>query len=808
MREKELRLALVCYGGVSLAVYMHGVTKEIQKLARASKVYHAAPDPADRASLDYASAADSADRETDSEVAYYDMLQTIGRKLDLRVIVDVIAGASAGGINGIFLGRALAHDLTLDAHRDMWLRFADVTRLMEPRNMPGRFSKFYLLPLIWGFTKRRLKRFAPNPEVREKVLMMLRARWFRPPFSGRRFSAMMLEAFAAMGGGSGSGSLLPAGHKLDLYVSVTDFFGYRQTIALHDPPVIEEREHRHILRLQYLRDSDGRAVTDFDDRNLPGLAFAARATSSFPGAFPPARLAEFDSLLRDQGHDWLGRADFIERNFMPYAAAGDDPAATSFIDGSVLNNKPFAEAIRALQGRHAHRQVDRRIVYIDPNPYRGNQPVSMRPPGFLRTLRGALSDIPRNEPIRDDLDWANALSEQVRRLKQVVDAVRPEISELVYSLIDADLMTAPNIATLAQWRNTLNNVAAERAGYAYDSYLQLKVMSVLDDLCALIHGIDVGHSGGTQPADLTRRLEAWAHETGVFPARRAEPGSEPSEAPAWLDYLRRFDVGFRLRRLHFVIRRLNELYQSPPAGAEAEADIACLDEFKTVLYGVRDRLLRCVEPDNYGEGLRQQAKAFGAGGEAGALGTFVGELGDAMDLVALDQAADEIFSVMALNYLPDAMRRELLLAYLGFPFFDVLTLPITRWRDLDELDEIKVDRISPDDSQAIRKGGAEATLKGIELGHFGAFFSRRYRENDYLWGRLHGADRLVDIVAGAAGAAMGEAEQTSIKQALFRSILRAEAKHLRRIPDVIVDVGREIDAMAPVRRSDLPPTRQ
>ena len=36
MQEKELRLALVCYGGISLAVYMHGVSKEILKLARAS----------------------------------------------------------------------------------------------------------------------------------------------------------------------------------------------------------------------------------------------------------------------------------------------------------------------------------------------------------------------------------------------------------------------------------------------------------------------------------------------------------------------------------------------------------------------------------------------------------------------------------------------------------------------------------------------------------------------------------------------------------------------------------------------------
>ena len=42
MREKELRIALVCFGGVSLAVYMHGITKEILKLARASGALHAA----------------------------------------------------------------------------------------------------------------------------------------------------------------------------------------------------------------------------------------------------------------------------------------------------------------------------------------------------------------------------------------------------------------------------------------------------------------------------------------------------------------------------------------------------------------------------------------------------------------------------------------------------------------------------------------------------------------------------------------------------------------------------------------------
>ena len=40
-RLTEVRLALVCYGGVSLAVYMHGMTKELFKLVRASRVFEA-----------------------------------------------------------------------------------------------------------------------------------------------------------------------------------------------------------------------------------------------------------------------------------------------------------------------------------------------------------------------------------------------------------------------------------------------------------------------------------------------------------------------------------------------------------------------------------------------------------------------------------------------------------------------------------------------------------------------------------------------------------------------------------------------
>ena len=101
MRERELRLAVVCYGGVSLAVYTHGVTKEIQKLVRASKILYGL-DKSSRHETSYSAASDDGSRrETDTEEIYFDLLETIARKLELRVIVDVVAGASAGGINAV-----------------------------------------------------------------------------------------------------------------------------------------------------------------------------------------------------------------------------------------------------------------------------------------------------------------------------------------------------------------------------------------------------------------------------------------------------------------------------------------------------------------------------------------------------------------------------------------------------------------------------------------------------------------------------------------------------------------------------------
>src|SRR5262249_57684789 len=90
------------------------------------------------------------------------------------------------------------------------------------------------------------------------------------------------------------------------------------------------------------------------------------------------------------------------------------------------------------------------------------------------------------------------------------------------------------------------------------------------------------------------------------------------------------------------------------------------------------------------------------------------------------------------------------------------------------------DRVSPVDAVALRAGATSATLKGAELRHFAGFFSRSLRESDYLWGRLDGAERLIDIICDAASPdiSLDRREIDKIKVAAFHPILATEEQHI------------------------------
>lgn len=754
MKQIEVRLAVVLYGGVSLAVYIHGVTREILNLVRASKLYHAGPGGAPPAG--------------DSTAVYHELLRTLSPSIDLRVVVDLISGASAGGINGVMLGKALAHDLPLEPHRDLWLGNADVTSLSAPGSLLGRVSKAALAPLFDQILIRRFGQQVADAETRAKLRQFIQAQWFRPPFSGERFAGWMLDACDAMEQrAEQGGTLLPPGHRLDLFVTLTDYRGHRHRILLHDPPSVDETEHRRIICFTCRRALSGDVVSEFGPADAPSLVFAARATASFPGAFPPATIEEMDRVLAGRGRSWPSRQGFI----LDKLAAGDPTAAANsggyFIDGSVVMNKPFSPVIHALGNRPASREVVRRIIYVDPNPHseaqhRGDQGT----PGFFRTILTALALIPRNEPIADDLRAIQERNEHARRMAEVLAAADPLVERQVDEIVDADPDNPPTIAEVARYRNEANERAHAGAGLAYLSYQTLKLRRLIDRLAALVAALVAATGATGDAAQVSLLLDRMIAPNGEGGIGRLVP------------FLRMFDVDFRVRRIRFVIRRLNELYRTiEDTGLRLES--GAMDDLKAALYEVMDRLT-CKWGVN-AHGPEAAAAAVEVARAAGAYETpglaLFAPLEASMGLINIDRDLDEIIALMGFAYLPPVARRAVTMSYVGFAFYDLITFPMLQWTDIEEINEVLVDRISPADAKGF--GPDKVMLRGTALMSFGAFFNRAWREHDYLWGRLNAADRLVDVLISAVGTRLAQPiEADRLRSALFLAILESETPHL------------------------------
>ncbi|WP_395634617.1 patatin-like protein [Sphingorhabdus sp.] len=775
MREKELRLALICYGGVSLAIYMHGVTREIWHMVRASRAFHDAT-PAARG----------------SESVYHDLLAEISQVsgTKLRVLTDIIAGSSAGGINGIFLSQAIVTGQSLEPLTDMWLEMADVDILLDPDARPlSRFSKFWATPIAWmvlrrrGGTVERTVAKEAQEEVATKLSRFVRARWFAPPFGGNVFSKLLLDALKAMEASKAGSPLLPINQPLDLFVTVTDFNGHDQILRLNSPPEVTESEHR--------------ITVDFSTRGRTGLAdmaeliFAARATASFPGAFPPFSVRELDRLLARENVPWLGRNAFLKR-ILPQQFAANAAEDTMLIDGSVLANAPFNQAIAALRNRPARREVDRRFVYIDPKPGRpsfrfgrrsadGSADTPRKPPGFFATIFGATSNIPREQPIRDSLDKITGRSERIERMRQVIDSLRNEVETTVEALLGKTwFLSQPTAVRMQKWRQSAQEKAILAAGFSYRAYGHLKLAGVVDDIVATARrSLPDANNGFFR--DLRAALWSEIRTRGLdsMPHDSSKQATKQSIA-----FFGSHDLRFRIRRLRFLARHLTEEVEN------------VIDVPEKDITQIRDAIYRCLAMYLDLETAEFLGVDFAIAAKAGVTNPagLMDHLASQRDLVQTDLNVDEILCA-ALLALPVEARRAMLLGYLGYALYDIATLPLLQDEGFDEFDPVKVDRISPEDCNSIRQGGAAATLKGIEFNNFGAFFSRSYRENDYLWGRLHGAERLIDILVSSlpAGHDFAENRVRAYKRLAFHAILDEEQDRLKYVQPLIASLRNEID---------------
>ncbi len=727
---RELRLAIVCYGGVSLAIYMHGVTKEIHKLVLASAALER-----DQSRNPF--------RSHTTEHIYWNLLSRIaGGKLGgqatgarIRVVVDIITGTSAGGINGIFLAKALSGNHSLDGLRKLWFENGDIEVLLEG----------------WQRIPWKLR----------VVPMMLRRR--KPPLRGADMSRWLHEALHDMNGTEvlpNVHSLLPEDHVLDLYVPITDFHGYEREIPLYDPRFVRDRTHRHVMHFRHVEKrgpSDSHFTLDYDHL----LAFSARATSSFPGAFPPVSFADYAAALKID----LDTAFPFEPFFPLYSLAHFAPERTQFIDGGVLDNFPFGPAIEAIDTKPAATDVDRRLIFIEPDPGEAGEAPSdgYEPPGMTRTVFGGYASIPRKEPILDDLLRLAERNQAVLRIRDVIEASFPSIKDRVQALIaeaGAAVEAGASGDELIRIRRVIEARAVDEGNFSAATYLRVRIRSVLEGFADAVAKVLVFPSDSFQAAFVAGVLRSWAVSDKLL-----EQAPDLSITRAQVEFLSFFDLQYHARRVRFLIAAVSWLYSQ--AGTNGVPTHRELDVAKGKLYGhlfALDAILVSLAADaEIVDALRaifskenvkkaDPADGLDLDGFVGAhLDTLVGVRARIHGVVSGELPAFEESLQTDVLDLRDRcgawLREDLLIRYLGFPFWDMLVFPLQAVSNVGERDHVEAYRISPDDVRLL----GEKDLRGMSLFHFGAFFDRGGREGDYLWGRLDAAERLVKLLLDVRG---------------------------------------------------------
>ena len=768
-KTKELRLALVCYGGSSLAIYMHGVTKEIHRLIRGSALLEQG----------------SVGAGSQTEQAYAALLKELAEKTGVRtrVVVDIVAGTSAGGINGICLAKAIAHNRSLDALRELWFDHGDIKGLLNAPRL--RFLGRLALPVRVGWIVAR----------------------GREPLRGAEMCQWLYQAFADMDQGHPDPpTLMPDQHRLQLFVTITDFYGYERQIPFTDPNPIRDRRHRHVLEFRH-----GDGDDDFGSEDNATLTFAARTTSCIPGVFPPVSFSELEK--------WLpGKVDVerLRRKFRLYTLAGAKPEATWFVDGGVLDNKPFGYAVTAIRSRPADLEVTRRLVYIEPDPSDPTKPrdESKTRPNVFAAAVGGLIGLPRAEPILDDLVAVADQNERVDRIAQIIETNWKPIGQVVDEIAGGlgTIPTDPNSPELAEIDRRMHEQAATGAGFSYATYSRLKIASALDryaDTAAAVCDLpsDSNH------ALLTRAVvREWANGRQLY-----EPGPKhPLPSDIQLAFLRTFDLGYGERRLRFVIDGVSGWYDC--AGQKGYPSREQLDKAKKSLYDALGTLHAALDAKGFDDTVNTSfSKCFALDAmteflllpefkPADYVTRFSAELAKLeADLGTFLERKLKSFRTDLYNTMQtvtadwdEPRRRALLVRYLGFPFWDVLLFPVQALSDVGERDDVKVMRMSPLDTARIPPMGPGKKLIGATKGHFGAFLSDRGgRERDYLWGRLDAAERLVRILLEQGKRSQKGWEPASPEDrkrwedTIIRAILDEDAVHVPHADDLVQHVRRE-----------------
>ncbi|HSC92915.1 MAG TPA: patatin-like protein [Gaiellaceae bacterium] len=719
--RREIRLALVLNGGVSLAIWIGGVVAEIDRARRSAL---------------------SEEHDDELVTAYrslLDLTETVLR-------TDVIAGASAGGLNGCLLAAAIANGGTVADVRDLWIGLGSFRQLLRSGLDPAPKSVLqgddYFLPRLREEFERRCR-----PADVRRALAEPKERALRAPRE-----------------------------RVRLFVTGTDLAGERVTHVDDFGSTLDDYEHRALFLVEH--DPATGVSTFADDDVAAKLARIARTTASFPGAFEA-------SFCRVDADDAAA----------PAAGAAEDPDLSReatftrnrwVIDGGVLDNAPFRPALAAMRRSPGAAPVRRVLCYI--TPYGAGTPPGAadreaEPP--MRTVVGAAFNLPRDVTGTETLEDVEDYRRRVQRRRAGRAALAARLAELLAAQAVALMPLYLHQRALASVDDALDDIGGgPRARFLREAARstsrprrrteQLLARGVVLPWVPEEERADGVHGDQRQYVDelLSRDAAGWSW--GLAPIERSalvvgdllSRTLEITPAPqtAAEAELRRRVYDAR-RRLSAVLVWAGGLGDAVVAGARAahRPDPRPGDAVLVELNGGAALSLDGVPPDEreqLAQLLRMCAEHRARVGAAECrerMGTVVDCLGDA------GRAALELLSGVDRAELAPTLRgglvQELLALVQGAEADDSAAALHARLLRLEVVHEaiapsggeqqqgVDLIRINAEAECALdRRPDPADKLTGLKLAHFGAFYKRSWRANDWLWGRLDGASRLVDVL--------------------------------------------------------------
>ncbi len=385
---REMQLGLVVYGGVSLAIYTHGVCQEFYHAVRGRGIY-----------------------------------KLVKALTDADLVVDAISGSSAGGINGILLGYAIANStdrelVDFSSFARIWRKSGDLLELLQNPNLFKSQTDGSSISRE-SFYQRGL--FSTLSEGIDRKLPRSPQEWFSNT------------------------------KELDLAIAGTDYLGKVDRTLDENPSAARSKNHRTLFRLKHRQGRKEPFNPHYRDPELPrsptdtyrALVKLCQITAGTPVIFPLVEvdLQDRQNLVDRQLVTWGKLAKYYSPD-LPL----DRGDKLYFLDGGLLDNAPLTCLMKDMYYRLPSRSGQRKLFYVDPNPEHLNDRLQLgkkQQSRMGKILQAAAFSIPIHQSITNDLRKIQEHNHKVRRYQNSLDLAEVDIES--QQLLDSSDRTQSQI---------------------------------------------------------------------------------------------------------------------------------------------------------------------------------------------------------------------------------------------------------------------------------------------------------------------------------------------------------------------------